>query len=161
MKKTVLIVTFILLFSLTTHAAVAPDFTLTSLTGKKYRLSELRGKVVILNFWATWCGACVREMPSLDALFREYKGKGLIVLGISSDRDDELVKRFLNKHPVSYPVLIDKKGDLFVEKYVVSVLPMTYIIDKNGHIVEKLEGVQDFESKEFKNKVHILLGGAK
>ncbi len=161
MKKTVFTVFFLLILSYATHASVAPDFTLASLTGEKYRLSDFKGKVVILNFWATWCGACVKEMPSLDALYREFKGKGLIVLGVSSDRNDALLKRFLKKHPVSYPVLIDRKGDLFVEKYVVSVLPMTFIIDRNGNIVEKLVGAQDFESEEFKNKVNSLLGGAK
>ncbi len=161
MKKAILIFFFVLALSVTAHSSVAPDFTLKSLDGKRYTLSALKGKVVILNFWASWCGACIEEMPSLDGFYRQYRKRGVEVLGITSDRDEELVKRFLKKHPVSYPILLDKRGDVFVDKYVVSLLPMTFIIDREGNVVEKLIGTQDFQSKDFKEKIEKLLGGAK
>ncbi len=137
----------------------APDFSLPSMEGTMYRLSDLYGKVVIINFWATWCVPCLEEMPALDILNNRYKDKGLVILGISIDRKKETVEEFLSKNPVSYPILLDQKGEVFVNKYTVTGLPATYLIDREGHIVEQYIGKKDFTSQEFTDLIERLLKG--
>ncbi len=137
----------------------APDFTLTSVDGTSYSLSKLRGKVVVLNFWATWCAPCLEEMPTLDSLYKRYRQRGLVVLGVSIDRKRETVEGFLEKNPVSYPILLDTKGEVFVDKYTVSGLPATYIIDGKGLIVDQYIGKRDFTSEDFLQFIEGLLKG--
>lgn len=136
----------------------APDFELSDTMGRSYRLSDFRGKVVVLNFWATWCNECIKEIPSLNS-FAEKNREKVLVLGLSSDRNPENVRAFLAKNPVRYPVLIDSAGDVFVTKYTVIALPATIIVDSNGLIAERLYGAQDFLSTEFQNKINRLLAG--
>lgn len=148
---------------LTTHIAgaatleKAKGFELSSLDGKTYRLSDFKGKVVLLNFWATWCTYCVKENPSLDRLYREFKDSGFIVLGISVDRLSATVENYLKDNPLTYPVLMDSKGEVFVRTYTVIGIPVTYLINKEGYIVEKLMGKQNFDSKKFMDKISVLL----
>ncbi|NOY64831.1 MAG: TlpA family protein disulfide reductase [Nitrospirae bacterium] len=137
----------------------APDFSLPSIEGSLYRLSDLHGKVVILNFWATWCTPCLEEMPALDILNKRYKDKGLVILGISIDRKRETLEEFLSKNPVSYPILLDQKGEVFVNKFTVTGLPATYVVDKDGYIVEQYTGKKDFTSQEFTDLIERLLKG--
>ena len=137
----------------------APDFSLPSIKGSLYKLSNLQGKVVIINFWATWCVPCLEEMPALDILNKRYRDKGLVILGISIDRKKETVEEFLSKNPVSYPILLDQKGEVFVNKYTVKGLPATYLIDRDGHIVEQYIGKKDFTSREFTDLIKRLLKG--
>jgi len=137
----------------------APDFSLPSIEGTLYKLSDLYGKVVIINFWATWCNPCLEEMPALDILHKRYKDRGLVILGISIDRKKETVEEFISKNPVSYPVLLDQKGEVFVNKYTVTGLPATYIVDREGHIVEQYIGKKDFTSQEFIELLERLLKG--
>ncbi|TAN41112.1 MAG: TlpA family protein disulfide reductase [Nitrospirae bacterium] len=139
------------------HSDIAPDFQLTDLSGKVHTLSDYRGKVVILNFWASWCPECITEMPSLNALYEKQKKNSLVVLGITSDRRSEPVAEVLKKTPVSYPVLMDSKGAVFIRKYTVIGLPMTFIIDKNGLIVEKIIGGTDFSTAGFAKKIQELM----
>jgi peroxiredoxin len=109
------------------------DFTLTDLEGKSWTLSELRGKVVVVNFWATWCPPCRKEMPDLEALYNRFKSEGLVVLAIS-DEDAAKVRPFSAEHQVTYPVLLDpgrKVNDLFQ----VEGIPKTFVYDRGGKLV--------------------------
>jgi peroxiredoxin len=108
------------------------DFTLDDLDGKSWTLQQLTGKVVVVNFWATWCPPCRKEMPDLDAIHRQFSDKGLVILAIS-DEEIAKVKPFLAEHPVSYPVLLDpgrKVNDLFV----VRGIPKTFVYDRSGRL---------------------------
>jgi thiol-disulfide isomerase/thioredoxin len=109
------------------------DFTLTDLDGHKWTRKALIGKVVVVNFWATWCPPCRKEMPDLDALYKRFKDQGLIVLAIS-DEDEQKVRAFLKKRPVSYPVMLDK-GRQVNELYRVEGIPKTYIYGRDGKLV--------------------------
>lgn len=135
----------------------AKDFELNGLDGKTYKLSGMRGKVVLINFWATWCKYCVKEIPSLNRLYNAFKEGGLVVLGISVDRSPLTVETFLQKNSVTYPVLMDLDGKVFVRTYTVIGLPTTFLINKDGYIVEKLIGEQHFDSNRFKQKISALL----
>jgi peroxiredoxin len=109
------------------------DFALKDLEGKSWTLSELRGKVVVVNFWATWCPPCRKEMPDLEALYNEFKGKGLVVLAIS-DEDAAKVRPFIAESQVTYPILLDpgrKVNDLFQ----VDGIPKTFVYDREGKLV--------------------------
>ncbi len=114
-------------------ARQSADFTLTDLEGETWHLQELRGKVVLVNFWATWCPPCRKEMPDLQALFDKYKGKGLIVLSIS-DEEEKKVRPFIQAQNITYPVMLDpgrKVHDLFQ----VEGIPKSFVYDREGKLV--------------------------
>jgi peroxiredoxin len=120
----------------------APDFTLDSLDGKSVRLSDLRGKAVLLNFWATWCGPCKIEMPWFVELQSQYGSQGLQVVGVAMDdssKDD--IAKFAKDMGVNYPVLLGKEavGDAYGG---VPALPETFIISRDGKIVDKIIGLR-------------------
>lgn len=108
------------------------DFTLTDLQGKSWTLRELRGKVVVVNFWATWCQPCRKEMPDLDALYNRFKGEGLVVLGIS-DEDGGKVRPFIAERQVTYPVLLDP-GRRVNDLFQVQGIPKTFVYDRDGKL---------------------------
>ncbi len=107
-------------------------FTLTDLHGKSWTLKELRGSVVLVNFWATWCPPCRKEMPDLDALYKRFQEKGLVILAIS-DEKEETVRKFLEAHAVSYPVLLDTSREVN-KMFHVEGIPKTYIFDREGKL---------------------------
>ena len=144
-----------------TPGSLAPDFTLPDLDGKNVTLSKFRGKVVLLNFWNTWCGPCRAEMPSLNNLYLELKDKGLVVLSISIDTSEEPVRAFISERKLVFPVLMDKKQKVYSKKYFLYGLPVTFLIDKKGIIVEKFIGERDWSSQEMKEKIARLLDGQK
>ena len=109
------------------------NFTLTDLSGKSWTLRDLRGKVVMLNFWATWCPPCRKEMPDLEALHVRFAPQGLVVLGIS-DEDAGKVKPFIEQQKISYPVLLDP-GRKVTELFQIDGIPKTFIYDREGKIV--------------------------
>ena len=111
----------------------APDFTLKSNSGKNLRLSEMRGQVVLLNFWASWCGPCREEMPLLDELQDMYSKLGFTVLGVNVDKVKSEADRILSKTPVDFPVLYDPEGSVS-KLYRVSAMPTTVIIDRDGKL---------------------------
>ncbi|MBI1756361.1 MAG: TlpA family protein disulfide reductase [Fimbriimonas ginsengisoli] len=109
------------------------DFTLTDLGGKKWTLSKLRGNVVVVNFWATWCPPCRKEMPDLEKLYHQFKPKGLVILSIS-DEPDAKVRPFIAEHKYSYPILLDP-GRKVNERYRVAGIPKSFVYDRRGRMV--------------------------
>lgn len=113
--------------------AAAPDFALAALSGPNQRLSEHVGQVVLLNFWATWCGPCRQEMPYLEEIYRRYRDAGFTVLGVNLDNDPEGARNMVEDLGVSFPVLFD--GDKSVSRlYQVRAMPMTFLIDRDGQV---------------------------
>ncbi len=109
------------------------DFTLKDLSGKTWTFSELRGKVVLVNFWATWCPPCRKEMPDLETLYGRFSSKGLVVLGIS-DEEAAKVEPFIRERKVSFPVLLDP-GRKVNEMFVVEGIPKSFVYDREGKLV--------------------------
>lgn len=138
-------------------AAAAPDFTLTSLDNKTVSLRDFRGKVVVLNFWATYCGICREEIPSFNKLYLEFKDRGLVVLGVSIDTAEKALRFFSAKSGISFPVLMDKERIVYSDKYKLFGIPATLIIDKKGIITEKIIGGIDWDDPEMKRKILRLL----
>jgi cytochrome c biogenesis protein CcmG, thiol:disulfide interchange protein DsbE len=128
------------------HGQKEIDFPLT-IDGKPTRLSDFRGKVVVLNFWATWCPPCVDEAPSLNLLQQRIALRGGTVLGISVDDDDDAYRRFLQAYGIGYPNFRDPSKKIALS-YGTSMYPDTYLIDRNGRIDRKLVGEQDWNSPE-------------
>ena len=111
----------------------APDFTLRTINGPNLRLAEQRGRVVMVNFWATWCGPCRQEMPQLDRLYQKYKASGFVLLGVNVDEDTRKAADVAAKLGVTFPVLLDT--DKAVSKlYDLSTMPSTVIIDRDGKV---------------------------
>jgi len=111
----------------------APDFTLPSRSGKNVRLGEMRGQVVLLYFWASWCGLCRRQIPGLEKIYQKYHASGLNVLGINVDSEPKLSSQFLKNIVVSFPVLYDAKSSTS-KAYRLEAMPSIYLIDKNGKL---------------------------
>jgi peroxiredoxin len=109
------------------------DFTLTDLQGKTWSLRELKGKVVLVNFWATWCPPCRKEMPDLNALYQRFKDQGFVVLAIS-DEDADKVKPFIAERNISYPVMLDP-GRKVNELFQVEGIPKSFVYDREGKLV--------------------------
>ena len=122
----------------------APNFTLPGLDGKMVSLDDYKGKVVLLNIWATWCPPCVEEMPSMEKLHIELKDEGFEILSVSIDElGAEAVLPFMKKHKLSFPALTDPKG-VMKNLYRIIAVPESFIIDKNGIIVEEIIGPRDW-----------------
>lgn len=133
----------------------APGMVREDLNGKKVTLSEYRGKVVLLNFWATWCASCVTEIPAFASWQAKYSSQGLQVLGVSMDDDAPPVRALYRKLKVNYPVVMgdEKVGELYGG---VLGLPVTYLIDREGRIVRHHEGEVDL--KRLEREMRELLG---
>jgi peroxiredoxin len=111
----------------------APDFQLPNLEGQPISLSDFRGKPVLLNFWATWCGPCVFEMPFIQSIFEESSDTGLVILAVNIGEAPPTVRDFIQSGNFSFPVLLDTSQDVALE-YNVRGIPTTFLIDKNGII---------------------------
>jgi len=123
---------------------VAPDFQLQNLDGQPITLSGLKGNPVLINFWATWCGPCVSEMPHLQKIHNEWSDRGLVVLAINIGDSAAEVEQFLHDHNLSLPVLLDTK-EVVAQKYGIRPIPTTFFLDKDGIIQVKVIGA--FPSK--------------
>lgn len=128
----------------------APDFELRTLDGNKAKLSDYKGKIVILNFWATWCPPCQAEMPHMQSFYEQNHNKGIEIVAVnltSSDRGLYKVKEFVNKHHLTFPILLDEEGTV-ENMYDTIAIPTTYIIDQEGFITEKITGPVNEERLE-------------
>jgi peroxiredoxin len=134
----------------------APDFTLKDVNGRTVALSSLKGKVILLNFWASWCPPCRAEMPSLNRLYNEIKAKGFEVVAVSSDNSLSHIREFLVKSRVDFTVLFDEKKTVTLQ-YKVFSMPTTFLIDKEGFIVEKYYGEYEWTEPEVRSRIEKLL----
>jgi thiol-disulfide isomerase/thioredoxin len=136
---------------------LAPNFRLTNLHGEDISMAGLAGKVLFINFWATWCGPCKAEMPSMELLYHDYKNKGLEMLAVSSDMEGEsVVQPFVQKLGLSYPILLDP--DFRVDdKYLIQSVPTTILVDKNGVITHRIVGAMNWDSPESRDLIEKLL----
>jgi peroxiredoxin len=121
----------------------APDFTLKDTSGKEISLLSFKGKPVLLNFWATWCPYCRRERPHLNALHKDYKDKGLIILSVSTDQSTAKLKEFLKTAPAEFIVLSDSSGTAS-SLYNVGGLPTSYLISREGIIKQRFMGFREW-----------------
>jgi thiol-disulfide isomerase/thioredoxin len=119
--------------SIASAADLAPDFTLKSTQGDNLRLSEHRGEVILLNFWASWCGPCRQEMPLLNSINDRYSKLGFSVIGVNVDKDSALASKLLKDIPVGFPVLLDNLS-MVSATYDVSAMPTTVLIDRDGNM---------------------------
>ncbi|GAB6062521.1 peroxiredoxin family protein [Deferrisoma palaeochoriense] len=134
----------------------APDFELVGLDGTTWRLSDLRGKVVFVNLWATWCPPCRQEIPSMVRFYRRYKDKGVEILAVSEDRDPAAVRAMVMRQAVVFPVLMDR-DKLVYGLYRATGVPETHLIDKKGVIRHSVIGPFDWEAPEVDRAVDQLL----
>ncbi|WP_434049344.1 TlpA family protein disulfide reductase [Marinobacter salarius] len=134
----------------------APDFTLESRQGKNLRLQDFRGEVVMLNFWASWCGPCRQEMPLMDDLYAQYKDLGFTILAVNVDENRDEAHRFLDKVPVSYPILYDPQSDVS-EQYEVQAMPTTVMIDRDGKARFLHHGYQPGYEDEYETQIRQLV----
>jgi peroxiredoxin len=126
----------------------APNFTLPDLSGKMVSLADYKGKVVLLNIWATWCRPCVEEMPSMEKLYQELKDEDFEILAVSVDVSGaKAVIPFMKKHKLSFPALADTKGTI-KSLYQTTGVPESFIIDKDGIIAEKIIGPRDWATPD-------------
>jgi cytochrome c biogenesis protein CcmG/thiol:disulfide interchange protein DsbE len=133
----------------------APDFTLTSSNGEKITLSDLRGKTIFIDFWATWCAPCRESIPHLVDLYKTYHDKGFVIIGVSVDRGDpDLVRRFATSLDIPYPIVI-AHGEL-EKQYGVTALPTGFLVDKDGMIREKFLGFSPSIARQLDAKVAAL-----
>jgi len=137
----------------------APDVTFSTLDGKTVRMADLKGKVVLVDFWASWCIPCRKSFPEIDALNKELASKGLVVLAVTVDEERKNADMFLEKFPHTMTVAIDSKGTL-AEAFKVNAMPSTMIVDRTGQIRYSHKGYTDKALGEFRAQVLELLAEA-
>ena len=137
--------------------APVPDFTLPDLAGKQVRLGDYRGKVVILNFWGTFCPPCVEEMPSLEKLYRALRAKGLEVVAVSVDESVSDIEAFRDRFGLSFLILHDKDARV-AKAYQTFKYPETYVVDRDGKLVSKAIGAVDWIDPPLIHRFVGLLG---
>lgn len=137
----------------------APGFRLPSLAGGELDLASQRGKIVVLNFWATWCPPCVAEMPSLERLYRTLSPEGLSVVTVSTDEDQAELRRFVSQRGLTLPVLMDPGGRVAAGEYRTTGYPETFLLDRQGRILRHVVGPAEWDSPEMMGDLRNLLGG--
>lgn len=156
-----------LIFSLATSLAaaplaasetsgVAPDFTLKSKNGDNIRLADFKGKVVMINFWASWCGPCRQEMPALDQLYTRYQRGGFTVLGVNVETDSHAADNLLKKIPVTFPILYDSTSSVS-ELYQVQAMPTSLLIDRDGNLRHIYQGYKPGYEDKYRNDIKALI----
>jgi peroxiredoxin len=134
----------------------APAFSLPQRGGKTVSLDGLKGQVVMLNFWASWCGPCRDEMPLLDSMYKRYSKQGFTLLGVNVEAETADAETVLQKRPVSFPVLWDKESKAS-QLYNVSVMPSTVFIDRMGNVRYVHRGYKAGDENEYLNQIRALL----
>ncbi len=134
----------------------APGFELADDGGIGVSLGDYAGKVVLLNFWATWCAPCVREIPSLNRLYERFADKGFVVLAVSVDEDEEQYRQFLDNRGVSFPTARDPQREVS-SRYGTAKYPESYLIDRGGKVLRKYVGAEDWVRPEIVNYIRSVL----
>lgn len=137
----------------------APDFVVPDLQGNAVRLSALRGKVVFLNLWASWCPPCREEMPSMERLYQKFRARDFVMLAVSADEDRAALDTFLRDHPVSFPVLVDPQRQVG-DAYGVWGYPETLLIDRSGMVAEHVIGPKAWDAPEQAARIEQLLAAS-
>lgn len=136
--------------------APAPDFTLKSRGGENIKLSELRGEVVMINFWASWCGPCRQEMPALNELYQRYNPLGFTILGVNVEQDPRKAEALLREIPVDFPILFDTENQV-TELYKVVAMPSTVLVDRNGQVRFVHKGYKPGYEEKYQEQVRSLI----
>ena len=118
---------------------LAPEFVLDDMDGTVYRLADLRGRVVIVNFWATWCPPCREEMPSMQRVWEQVEGEGILILAINVGEDEDTIFQFTANYPVEFPLLLDRASSV-TEAWPVIGLPTSFVIDPQGRLAFRAIG---------------------
>jgi len=134
----------------------APNFTLKSLSGKNMKLSELSGNVVLINFWASWCGPCLQEMPLLNKIHKKYEPLGFTVLGVNVEENSSNAKAFLADRGVDFPILLDTKNSVS-KLYDVVAMPTTVVVDRDGNMRFLHKGYKPGDEAEYRKMVKKLV----
>jgi len=135
---------------------VAPNFSLPSRSGDTVSLDQLKGQVVMINFWASWCGPCRQEMPLLDQMYKRYSPLGFTLLGINVEANTQDAEKMLASVPVSFPVLFDKENKVS-KLYNVNAMPSTVFIDRKGTVRYLHRGYKPGDESEYLNQIRALL----
>lgn len=138
----------------------SPDFITEDAAGNRVDSASFRGKVVVLNFWATWCPPCRLEMPAMEQLYREFRDKGLEVVAVNFMESAELVRAFAEEQKLTYPMLLDNKAEI-AERYGVMRLPETVLIGRKGELIAKTIGYKEWYKDDVRELVAALLGEEK
>ena len=133
--------------------------TTASRPGETQTLSALKGKVIFLNFWATWCGPCREEMPSMEVLYNRFKDKGLEILAVNCEESQEDVTAFMKDYRLTFPALLDGDGRVN-NSYGIQAIPTTFLIDRNGRIILRLVGSIDWDTEKIHAAIESLLDSA-
>ena len=134
----------------------APDFSLPGRGGSSLSLSQFRGQVVMLNFWATWCGPCRQEMPLLEAMYRKYKGMGFTLIGVNVEPDPKAAEKFLADVAVSFPVAFDAQSTVS-KLYKVKGMPSSVIVDRKGNARVLHQGYRPGDENTYLDQVRMLI----
>lgn len=153
---TLLAVTSLVGASSSANSSIAPSFALPSRSGDMVSLDQLKGQVVMLNFWASWCGPCRQEMPLLDQMHKRYSSLGFTLLGVNVEANTQDAEKWLTQTPVTFPVLFDKENKVS-KLYDVSAMPSTVFIDRKGNVRYLHRGYKSGDESEYLNQIRALL----
>jgi cytochrome c biogenesis protein CcmG/thiol:disulfide interchange protein DsbE len=134
----------------------APDFSIVDEHGRTITRSDFGGKVLALNFWASWCSTCLAELPSMNQFAEEYGKQGVVVLGVSIDKNAALYRKFLTDRHIKYDTALDPEANISAS-YGTFILPETYIIDRNGKVVEKADNAFNWMDPQFLARIKSML----
>ncbi len=135
---------------------VAADFSLKDENGKVHRLADYRGKVVVLNFWATWCPPCREEMPSMERAYQKVKGEKIAIIAVNVGEDEDTVFGFTGQHPMAFPLPLDTDGSV-IKNYPVIGLPTTFIIDPGGRATHQAVGGRHWDDDKLLDQLRGML----
>jgi peroxiredoxin len=139
-----------------TQSGPAPQFQLAARGGKTVNLAQYKGQVVMINFWATWCGPCRQEMPLLESIYKKYKPMGFTLLGVNVEPDSKPAEDWLKATPVSFPILFDTKSEVS-KMYEVSGMPSTIIVDRKGNVRVIHHGYKPGDENEYQDSIRKLV----
>ncbi|MCU7873004.1 MAG: TlpA family protein disulfide reductase [Candidatus Thiodiazotropha sp. (ex Lucinoma borealis)] len=157
---------FLVLISITAYAVAigvrlypnpkpANDFSLPDLAGKIHQITDYRGKAYILNFWATWCAPCIKEMPALERAAEILQEQEILVLTVNSGETRQEIEKFINKTPINLPILLDGNSKV-MDKWKVLALPTSYIVDVEGMVVARVVGGQEWDDPSVLTQIRAL-----